>query len=74
MTSIYDSENKRFETVGKVLDHTEIKIVDYKTGKLLPIGQPGEIVVRGYLTFMGYWNQEEKTKEVLNSNRWYKTG
>ncbi|XP_068085266.1 medium-chain acyl-CoA ligase ACSF2, mitochondrial-like [Anabrus simplex] len=60
-------------TVGKVMDHSEAKVVD-KNGRMVPMGQPGELWIRGYLTMLGYWGDEEKTKEVYGEGRWLKTG
>ncbi|KAG8174856.1 hypothetical protein JTE90_007782 [Oedothorax gibbosus] len=54
-------------------EYAEFKIVDDK-GHLVPVGSQGELCVRGHYTFMGYWNEEEKTAEVLNKTHWYHTG
>lgn len=54
-------------------DHVEAKVVDVD-GKIVPIGVPGELHVRGYCSTIGYWNDEEKTKEILDKNGWLKTG
>lgn len=61
-------------TVGTVLDHAEIKIADPTSGDVVPIGEKGEIMTRGYHTFLGYFNQREKTNEVLDERKWYHTG
>jgi fatty-acyl-CoA synthase len=73
-TRIIDSEKHKLFSVGRPLDHTEIKIVDPKTGNIKPIDEPGEILVRGYNTFIGYWKDEDKTKEAIDSTRWFHTG
>jgi fatty-acyl-CoA synthase len=62
------------ESVGRPLDHLEIKIIDPKTGSIKAIGESGEVCIRGHCTFVGYWNQMEQTEEVLDKNRWYHTG
>lgn len=67
-------EKYAYETVGRPLDHTEIKIADPETGAALPIGQSGEVMARGFHTFIGYWNQAEKTAEVLDDRHWYHSG
>lgn len=61
-------------TVGTILDHAEIKIADPTSGDVVPIGEKGEIMTRGYHTFLGYFNQREKTNEVLDEKKWYHTG
>ena len=61
-------------TVGIPLEHNEIKVADPETGRVLPIGVRGEVMTRGYNTFLGYYKQPEKTKEVVDDRRWYKTG
>uniref|UniRef100_A0A6P7G296 Medium-chain acyl-CoA ligase ACSF2, mitochondrial n=1 Tax=Diabrotica virgifera virgifera TaxID=50390 RepID=A0A6P7G296_DIAVI len=70
-----DNENEYYstQTVGKVHDHLEVKVVDPE-GHLVPMGSPGELLVRGYTTMVGYFENEEKTKEVIDKNGWFRTG
>lgn len=74
MTSIRDTLEKQLGTVGKPLDHLEIKIIDPKTRELQPINTPGEVAIRGHCTYVGYWNDEKQTEEVYSKTRWYHTG
>ncbi|XP_055681833.1 medium-chain acyl-CoA ligase ACSF2, mitochondrial-like [Lutzomyia longipalpis] len=60
-------------TVGCAFDHLEVKVID-SDGKLVPFGTPGELCTRGYSTMIGYWENEEKTREVLGTDGWLKTG
>ncbi|GAV02324.1 hypothetical protein RvY_12907 [Ramazzottius varieornatus] len=60
-------------TVGRAMDHVETKIVD-AGGRVVPIGTPGEILTRGYNTFLGYWEEEQKTKEAVTETGWNKSG
>jgi fatty-acyl-CoA synthase len=60
-------------TVGRVGPHLEIKVVDPSTGETLPRGEPGEFCTKGYSVMLGYWEQPEKTDEVLE-NGWMHTG
>lgn len=66
--------DKRVSTVGRVLPHTEIKIIDPETGQVVPIGVPGELCTRGYCVMLGYWNDEEKTRTSIDQARWMHTG
>ncbi|KAL7043690.1 hypothetical protein ACKWTF_001627 [Chironomus riparius] len=68
-----DANESVEEFVGACNSHLEVKIVD-KDGNSVPFGQPGELWVRGYSTMLGYWNDPEKTNEVLGSDKWFKTG
>lgn len=43
-------------------------------GRVVPIGETGEICARGYMTMLGYWRDEEKTAEVLKDSGWFHTG
>ena len=68
-----DSLDRRVSTVGRVHPHVEVKVVDPVTGLPLPVGQPGELCTRGYSVMIGYWDEPEKTAEVLE-NGWMHTG
>jgi len=65
---------KRVGTVGRVLPHTEIKIINPETGQVVPIGEKGELCTRGYCVMLGYWNDEEKTNLAIDKARWMHTG
>lgn len=51
----------------------QAKVVD-TNGDMVPFGTPGELLIRGYLKMNGYFNDEEKTKETIDSNGWLHTG
>ena len=68
------SLEKQVSTVGQVLPHIEIKIIDEINGLPVPIGHPGELCVRGYSVMLGYWNDLEKTQKAIDSARWMHTG
>ncbi|KAF2897794.1 hypothetical protein ILUMI_08381 [Ignelater luminosus] len=70
---IDEDEYKATSTVGYIGDHLEVKVVD-DDNNIVPIGTPGELCLRGYSVMLGYWEEEEKTKEVLGADRWMKTG
>ncbi len=73
-----DPFDLRTVSCGKIMPHCSAKIVSPSTGKVLPIGQRGELVVGGYLVCQGYLNQREKTDKAISSDenglRWVKTG
>lgn len=63
---------KKTSTVGHCGPMTEIKLVD-ENGKIVKVGEKGEVCVRGYLTMMKYWEEPEKTDETLR-NGWVHSG
>jgi fatty-acyl-CoA synthase len=69
-----DTLEHRCETVGQVMPHMEIKIIDPLTGHTQPRGEPGEFLARGYSVMRGYWNDPERTAEAIDSSRWMHTG
>lgn len=60
-------------TIGVPLPDTDAKIVDMHTGWDLPIGEIGELVVRGPQVMKGYWNNSDATLRALR-DRWLYTG
>ncbi len=66
--------DKRVSTVGRVMPHTEIKIIDPETGQTTPIGNPGELCTRGYCVMLGYWNNKGQTASSIDDARWMHTG
>jgi fatty-acyl-CoA synthase len=69
-----DTVDKRVGTVGRVHPHVEVKIVDPATGGVVPRGEPGELLTRGYSVMLGYWADPERTAEAIDSARWMHTG
>lgn len=69
-----DSIDQRVSTVGRVGPHLEVKIVDPATGLTVPRGEAGELCTRGYSVMLGYWNNPDKTAEVIDAARWMHTG
>ncbi|QBX99915.1 malonyl-CoA synthase [Rhodophyticola sp. CCM32] len=65
---------RRAGTVGFPLPGIEVKITDSNTGEALPVGEIGEIEVRGPNVFKGYWKMPEKTAEELRENGFFITG
>ncbi|KOV83676.1 AMP-binding protein [Streptomyces sp. NRRL WC-3723] len=73
-TRIEDDLEHRTATVGRVLPHLEVKVVDPATGVTRPRGTTGELCTRGYSVMLGYWNEPEKTAEAVDAGRWMHTG
>ncbi|SDN48252.1 AMP-binding protein [Geodermatophilus sp. DSM 45219] len=73
-TGADDDLDRRTSTVGRVHPHLEVKVVDPDTGLTVPRGTPGEFCTRGYSVMLGYWNEPEKTAEVIDAARWMHTG
>ncbi|MEU9840149.1 AMP-binding protein [Actinomadura sp. NPDC048032] len=69
-----DSLERRVSTVGTVLPHLEVKVVDPETGVTVPRGVPGEFCTRGYSVMLGYWDEPDKTAEAVDTARWMHTG
>lgn len=60
-------------TIGLPLPSTEIEIRD-EDGKALPLGEAGEICIRGPQVMRGYWNRPDETAQVLDANGWFRSG
>jgi fatty-acyl-CoA synthase len=73
-TGADDDLDRRTSTVGRVHPHLEVKVIDPETGLTVPRGTPGEFCTRGYSVMLGYWDQPEKTAEVIDAARWMHTG
>ena len=69
-----DSLERKVGTVGRVSPHLEVRIVDPVTGDTLPRGEAGEFCTRGYSVMLGYWQDEEKTREAIDADGWMHTG
>ena len=71
-SSTTDPLERRVSTVGRVLPHLEVRIVD-EDGNTTPCGEKGELCTKGYSVMMGYWNDTERTAEALIDG-WMHTG
>src|SRR5690606_20595546 len=60
-------------TVGTPLPDTECKVIDDE-GNALPVGEPGELCIRGPQVMKGYWQRPDATAEVLDAEGWLKSG
>ncbi|QBR70914.1 long-chain-fatty-acid--CoA ligase [Beijerinckiaceae bacterium] len=66
------SERPKLGTIGVPLPSTELKCVDDQ-GRVVPIGEPGELIARGPQVMPGYWRQPDETANVLRDG-WLYTG
>lgn len=72
-----DDLERRTGTVGRVMPHIEVKVIDPATGGVtLERGKSGELCTRGgYSVMLGYWDQPERTAEAIDAGgRWMHTG
>jgi len=72
-SSVDDPVPLRVATIGRVHPHLEVKIVD-ASGRIVPRGATGELLTRGYSVMLGYWGDEEKTREAIDAAGWMHTG
>jgi fatty-acyl-CoA synthase len=74
MSDAEDPIEIRVKTVGRAMPQTEIQIVSTATGDTLPVGEQGEVCVRGYALMKGYDGDPEGTAEVIRPDGWLRTG
>jgi fatty-acyl-CoA synthase len=67
-----DPLERRVSTVGRVMPHLEVKIVDAE-GNTVPVGEKGELCTKGYSVMQGYWADETRTTEAIRDG-WMHTG
>lgn len=65
--------NFRDGSIGLPLPNVDATILNVKTGKPVPVGEEGEIVVKGPNIMSGYWNREAETDAIF-INGWMRTG
>lgn len=64
----------RLRAAGKPNPGVEVKIVAPETGEPLPLGEPGEIWTRSPQNMVGYWRNDEATRDTITPDGWLKTG
>ena len=73
ITRLDDGPVTASETAGRPMEGVELKVID-DAGKSLPAGEEGELCVRGYNVMLGYWNDPEATRQVVDPEGWLHTG
>lgn len=63
---------ERIGTIGVPLPNTEFMVIDDE-GNILPVGERGEICIKGPQVMKGYWNKPKETAEVMMGD-WFKSG
>ncbi len=63
-----------FSRLGWPLAGVEVRITDVETGEDLPPGIRGEVLIRGYNLFDGYYRDPEKTAQALDPQGWFHSG
>ncbi len=65
---------RRAGSIGVPLSDVEAKIMDFETFVERPIGQDGELWLRGPQVMMGYWNKPDETEKTKTADGWLRTG
>ncbi len=66
---------RKIGSIGVPFPNTEARIVDLRKGKqIMPVGQIGELSIRGPQVMLGYWNNPDETSKVLRPGGWLLTG
>ena len=74
MSYYTDDIDKRIEGWAHLLEDLEVRIVDPESGAILPPGNPGEIMVRGWSVMKGYYKMPEQTAKAIDADNWLHTG
>jgi fatty-acyl-CoA synthase len=73
-TSPDDPVARQTTSIGQPSQCAELKIADPATGAVRPLGEPGEIWVRGYQVMHGYYNLPEDADTAMAEDGWLRTG
>ncbi|AIZ32078.1 long-chain-fatty-acid--CoA ligase FadD1 [Pseudomonas sp. K1(2024)] len=73
VAAVNPSEANQVGTIGIPVPSTLCKVID-DNGQELPLGEIGELCIKGPQVMKGYWQREDATAEILDSDGWLKTG
>ncbi|AIR87774.1 long-chain-fatty-acid--CoA ligase FadD1 [Pseudomonas cremoricolorata] len=73
VAAVNPAEANQVGTIGIPVPSTLCKIID-DSGAELPLGEVGELCVKGPQVMKGYWQRDDATAEILDSEGWLKTG
>jgi fatty-acyl-CoA synthase len=73
-TRVTDAPQDQADTVGQPLPQLEVKIADVATGRILALGEQGEICCRGYQTMLAYYEMPEATSATIDADGWLHMG
>jgi len=65
---------KKLGSIGIPINNVDLKLIDPSTGEEVPVGEPGEIYVKGPMVMKGYFNKPEETKKALDADGYMHTG
>jgi fatty-acyl-CoA synthase len=69
-----DPLEARITTSGRPFPNVELRVVDPETGADLPVGEPGEILMRGDMRFVRYHDDPEQTSRAIDDDGWFHSG
>ncbi len=69
-----EDDETRATTCGRALSGVQLRVVDPQTAAPVPAGVPGEMTIRGYSLFEGYWKSPDKNREAFDAQGWFHTG
>jgi long-subunit acyl-CoA synthetase (AMP-forming) len=69
-----DEPADRYNTIGRPVAQTEMKVVDVDTGETVGPDVDGELCIRGYFVMKGYFDNPDKTAEAIDTDGWLHTG
>jgi cyclohexanecarboxylate-CoA ligase/acyl-CoA synthetase len=69
-----DTRDVRFDSVGRAMPGTDVRIADADDCRVLPPGEIGELQVRGCSVFSGYLGNPTATAESFTADGWFRTG